>query len=188
MTEESLKRELNKKIGYNKIRVKQLLSDGYARAKHNREKLDLYAIPDNGVTAGANNVYWNNGFITYGTTSLGNSNAQARIQLPSDYVAGENLTLRISYKINQVSATIDYDVNFRYGNESTSFTSANNPTGQWTSNATALRPNHEDLTITGTNLSAGDDLEILLEMDDNSATDNTVLLSLKLIIPVDKRD
>jgi len=167
--------------------IKQIMGTGYATSEHNRELVVLRPIPESGDTAGANNVYWASGYITFGTTSVGNAHAIARVQLPDDYVDGEDITLRISYIINQVSATIDYDIEGKYGNESTDLTQTNNPTGQFTSNATANRPNHEDITITGTNLSAGDDLVLEIAMDDNSATDVIQLLSLKLLIPVETR-
>lgn len=163
------------------------LPKDYATAQHTRE-IPLYFIPMNEVTAGANNCYWDAGMIYFGVTAYTNGYARSHILLPSDYVSGENITFRIVFIINDASGTIDYDVNFYYANESTNLTSTNNPSGQWTANAQANRPTIEDLTITGTNVSASDILRIYITMDDNGAAQITTLMAASLLVPVNTRD
>jgi len=102
-------------------------------------------------------------------------------------VAGTDITLRLWYFINDANATIDYTLLVRYANESTSLTNVINPTDQWTANAVANRPNKEDITITGTNLSPGDILNVKVDMGDNGGATAIVLHSGELIIPVNTR-
>lgn len=161
--------------------------DAYVNAQHNRDIYSTHVIPTNGFTSGANNTYFSGANILHGVTSLVNSETWFTYVLPSDYVEGQDLTFTISYYINAGSATIDYNALFQYSADSEAYIVANNPAGQWTSDATANQNKTETLTVTGTNLLVGMKLRLRVRMDDNGAAQILNETGHTLSIPVNSK-
>ena len=161
--------------------------------QHNRA-ISVYgnAIPPDGLTSGDNNCYWSAGYIKYGkdAKTTGNKSLIYRCTLPSDYISGANINLHIHYRINEVSESVDYNIIVYYFGEGKVLqtTADGGEDGTWTSDDTANAKSTDTYTITGTGLTAGDQLVGILKFEDNDNTNIIILDDLIFDIPVDSRD
>jgi hypothetical protein len=176
----------------NEQQIKDLIKQ-YATAQHTRRIEPLpTSHPDDGFTAGANNCYWSGGSVYFGTDAhtTGGSSFYANFRLPNDYVAGTNITFEISWRQTDNvggSEVVDYKVWFYYSRDGTVFSNTNTPESTWTG-VDANKTNLETLTITGTNIQAGDHIRANIQMEDDDNNKVIKVDSITLLVPVNGRD
>ena len=159
--------------------------------QHNREISPCSKeIPQDGLTAGDNNVYeqGSNGRFAFGKDSkTAASFLDISYWLPSDYVDGEDCTLKIDVRhVGNAAEDIDYTIDVDYAGDGETWAACFDETDSWP--VTADKQQFQSLTITGTNLSAEDKLRIRLYMEDQDNVDIVGYYGSKLIIPVNTRD
>lgn len=162
----------------------------YQTTQHNREIFPVYVAAYDGVTSGNNNVYRTIGSMAFGKDSktTGNHYGRYLFDLPSDYVAGQDLTCIIWWFDATGNDVKDYSVSFYYHSDAEGRNLANTADATWTGVAGAFGNNRETLTITGTNISASDHLHVEIFLEDDSNTIVTNISGISILVPVNTRD
>jgi hypothetical protein len=159
-------------------------------AQHNREIMpSLPPIPSSGLTAGANNCYWASGLTVYGTTSrTGGSYSRMFFRLPSDYVSGGDFTFAWTWQFDAGAGadTLDYVLKV-YRQPDNAANVLEQTTDLTKVGVAGGLNNDETVTVTGTNFSASEGIQVLFYCEDDSNNHNTYLMRVFLIVPVNTR-
>lgn len=174
--------------------VQSFENQEYQTTQHNRIVYpSMPPLPQDGITSGVNNVFWQFSGGVFGVRFERNSQTNNHIcillyDIPDDYVAGQTINIRIRWNSFIADNVISYSIEHFYARDNILFTSIETDSGTWTAGDVSLDENYENLSITGTNIQPGDILKIEWKMeDDDNADGNTYLHSANLSIPVNGR-
>lgn len=182
-----LREDNSYQISQQKASIDSLITT-YGTTQHSREITATNFVPQQLVTVAANNVYWQNTWITFGATSKTAGSACVYFfKLPNDYVDGTDVVIKLFWSDSVAANVVDYLIFGDYYRDSLIFTQFDLENLTWTSEGIS-EANLETITFDGTNLLKNDGIRISLRMEDDDNTHTIFLISLSLITQVDGRD
>lgn len=160
----------------------------YQTEQHTRKVPADQVLPDEVATAGNNNCYWVGGVIAFGITAYQNSTCRCTFTLDDDYVAGTDIVFKFSWShFGGAGARIlDYEIKSYRTVDNTATNLEDTDSGQF--DGTDAKPQFEEITIDGTNFTAGDTLGVYVSIDDNAGAQLTFFVCKGIYITVDGRD
>ena len=159
---------------------------------HNLQMPPQYEYPENGFTAGNNNVYYFHPVIRFGHSALTGGNYLALcFKMPFNYVEGSNFTVSTRWKCGLGSRNYDYIITAKYvrdGVVNAQHLTGSPYSGVYTSHATPNAYDDLDITVTGTGLQADDYLMVHITMRDQGTVQHIDLKGYYIEIQVDEFD
>lgn len=173
---------------------KKVKASSFLLKEHTINIMPSHIVPQDGVTSGANNVYFGTGIMVFGTNSKTSSHyLRLFFELPDNYKDGSNVTLVVGHSLFNATGTdqVDYIVDFnreRDGTAKLDIESANSLFSSQDYSSGKIWKDTVSSSLASGNLIAGDTVMIELYLEDDSNNYYVFLHSIYLEITAEELD